>query len=137
MDGEQVDRRLTATARQARCLELRRRGLSYREIARRCEYRGPSGAHKAVTSALSKTLRECSEDVRQLELERLDAMLAGLWDKATRGDVRSVSAVLRVMDRRAKLLGLDQPTRLAVTEAEDQTIVLTWADDAENVYDQS
>jgi hypothetical protein len=34
-------------------------------------------------------------------------MLLGLWQKASRGDPASVDRVLRIQERRARLLGLD------------------------------
>jgi hypothetical protein len=112
-----------ATERQAQALDLRGRGLSYREIARRLGYQGPAGAYKAVASGLDKTLREHSEDVRQLELQRLDALLEGCWSKATTGDAKAIRAALRIMERRAKLLGLDAPSRGVLLTAEIEDVL--------------
>ncbi len=53
-------------------------------------------------------------EMRKLENERLDALLLAVWPAAKRGDVASVNAALRIMDRRAKLNGLDRPTVLHV-----------------------
>ena len=89
--------------------------MSYREIAQRLGYRGPSGAWKSVSSALDKTLRrERPEDVRLMELERLDAMLDGCWDKAVKGNTVSITAALRIAERRARLLGLDAPSQIEI-----------------------
>lgn len=52
--------------------------------------------------------------LRRLQLERVDAMLVGLWDKATAGDVKAVDAVLKLLERQAKLLGMDAPERVDV-----------------------
>jgi hypothetical protein len=46
-----------------------------------------------------------------VELERMDAMIVALWPKVEKGDVQSVQAALGVMTRRAKLLGLDAPSK--------------------------
>ena len=45
-----------------------------------------------------------------MELERLDAMTAGLWPGIQEGSAANVSAGVRISERRAKLLGLDAPT---------------------------
>ena len=49
--------------------------------------------------------------VRSLELARLDEMLLGLWGKASRGELQSVDRVLKILERRARYLGLDAPQR--------------------------
>ena len=46
-----------------------------------------------------------------LELLRLDDMLFGLWPDARRGDNTAVVTVLKIMERRSKLLGLDMPVK--------------------------
>lgn len=107
VDKNKSDPRISVADRQRQALELRKAGLSYDLIARRLKYRSRSGAHKAVQTALKKTLREPADELRQLELERLDAMLLGLWPQAQRGNQGAVDRVLKIMERRAKLLGLD------------------------------
>jgi len=42
-----------------------------------------------------------------LEQQRLDALQAGIWPKAMAGDSRAVEVALKVLERRARLLGLD------------------------------
>jgi hypothetical protein len=48
------------------------------------------------------------------QVGRLDRMIIALTPAAEAGDVKAVSALLAVEDRRAKLLGLDAATRKAV-----------------------
>lgn len=121
MDGEHEDRRLSAARKQSLCLSLRARGLPYRTIAERVGFAGPSGAHKAVMAALDDMLREPTEHVRQLELERLDYLWNCLMERVSLGDAHAVNAAVRVMERRARLLGLDAPSRgvLLTVEVED------------------
>ena len=45
----------------------------------------------------------------------LDGLLMGHWTRASNGDVTATRTVLSIMDRRAKLLGLDAPPRLDIT----------------------
>lgn len=107
-------RRLAAHERQIRALELRRQGKSFPEIARELGYRGVASAYDAVMGALRATLREPAEQVRALELERLDIMLNAVWPAALEGDIAAQQQVLRLMDRRARYLGLDAPQRIDI-----------------------
>jgi hypothetical protein len=108
----------------AKALALRTAGATFDQIARQLGYASPSGAYEAVMSALKATLREPAESVRVMEVERLDRLMLGLWKAATatatatdpRGpDLESLDRVLKIMDRRAKLLGLDAPQKVAAT----------------------
>ena len=104
-------RRVKATEKQRQALELRKAGASYDEIARKIGYRSKSGAYKAVTSALNKMLKEPAEELRTLEMARLDRLLVGVWGAAVQGNQGAIDRVLRILERRAKLLGLDAPQR--------------------------
>ncbi|MGH8965824.1 MAG: hypothetical protein ACRDXB_10920, partial [Actinomycetes bacterium] len=60
--------------RDARAAELRGRGNSYRAIASELGYQSPASAHEAVQRALAAIVEEPAQDVRRLELERLDTL---------------------------------------------------------------
>ena len=64
-----------------------------------------------MASALKATLREPADEVRDLEVARLDAMLLPLWRRVQQGDERAVDRALKIMERRARLLGLDAPSK--------------------------
>lgn len=110
-------RSLVALQRQQQAVELRRAGRSYREIA--CQVGiGVASAHRLVGAAIAEARTTVQEDVvelRALELSRLDGLLGTLWPKARQGDLQAVDRVLRIMERRAKLLGLDAPVKVART----------------------
>jgi hypothetical protein len=106
--------RVRAAQLEERCLELRASGLSFREIA--CELGvSVSGAYKAVARGLvaaNEHNREEAASLRDLEVMRLDQLQAALWEQAVdECDTRAIDRVLRIMERRAKLLGLDAPTQ--------------------------
>lgn len=45
-------------------------------------------------------------------------LLAAIWKEAVEGgDLKAVDRILKIMERRAKLLGLDAPTKVAATTA--------------------
>lgn len=45
------------------------------------------------------------------EFDRLDKLQASVWNQALNGDVAAVSVVLKVIDQRVRLLGLQAPRR--------------------------
>jgi len=98
--------------RRVRALELRKSGSSYRQIAEALAV----DTHTAWADVASElaALRETTvveaTELRALELERLDGMTSGLWPHIQAGSPPAVSAAVRVSERRAKLLGLDEPT---------------------------
>jgi hypothetical protein len=69
-------------------------------------------AHAMVMKGLEATLAEPAAELRALAVERLDHMLAAIWTAATNGDLAAQAGVLRLEERRAKLLGLDAPTKI-------------------------
>ncbi len=91
-------------------------GVGYRRIAEQVGYQGPSGAFQAVESALKKTISEPSDALRQLELERLDTLQMAAWPLAVGGQVGAIERVLKVIERRAKLLGLDHPIQYTLDD---------------------
>jgi len=101
-------------AERERAALVRKSGRTYDEIARTVGFADRSGAARAVQRALDATVREGADALRQLEAERLDALTAALWSKAIDGDERAVDRVLAVMERRARLLGLNAPTKRSI-----------------------
>ena len=106
-------RRLAAREREIKALELRKAGATYVQIA---EALGISraGAHKVVLRALARLEKEAGEEaehLRRLEIERLDAMLLAIWPHVKKGSLGAIDRAIRIMERRAKLLGLDAPTK--------------------------
>jgi hypothetical protein len=92
-------------------MTLRQAGLTYAAIAAELGYYDAKGAERAVAAGLQAAGREIAIDLLPLELDRLDRMQAGLWGEAIAGDIPSVLAVLKIMERRAKYAGLDAPTK--------------------------
>lgn len=97
----------------AECLALRIAGASYRKIAASLGI-SKSAAHEYTITALRELEALNAEDakeLRRLECERLDAMLLKLWPQTSTAKLseRTADTVLRIMERRSKLLGLDAP----------------------------
>lgn len=104
-----------AKIRAARALELRMEGKTFEEIAQEAGYNSRQAAYDAVRRSLAAITREPAEELLRLDLERLDKMWGIHYLNAQAGDVQALAACLKVMERRAKLLGLDAPERKEVT----------------------
>ncbi len=122
MTGETMHskRRLSAKKRQRRALDLKIAGATYQQIADELGYRTASGAHKAVSSALTAMLRPPADELRALESERLDNLWRRLWVRlnsttATTDAVKIADRLIRLSQRRAALLGLDSPIKADLT----------------------
>lgn len=126
-----TQQRIRAAERQARVLELAKAGYAFREIAAKVGYTNPGAAHNAFRAALKATLRPAGAEYRKVELQRLDEMHKPLWARAQDGDLQAQAQVLRLMERRAALLGLDAPRRQELMGADGGPIELAAAvDDA-------
>ena len=97
--------------RSLMALEMRRNGYDYVTIAKVLAV-SPNTASKYVRDALLQfvsEIAETTEEVRQLELARLDKMQASLEEKLGQGQLGAINTALRIMERREKLLGLEKP----------------------------
>lgn len=137
---------------QRLCYELRLRGLSIRQIADETGMT-PSTVHRRIQCEIRETIQPLADEVRQLELDRLDRLqqiALGVMgaDHPLVSDGRVVHAVmpdgtkvplqdhgpvlaamdrfLKIQDRRAKYLGLDAATKVdaTVTETTQQDLEL-------------
>jgi hypothetical protein len=103
-------------ARRVKVYDLRLRGKTIREIAAAVGV-SVQTAHADVTAVLTRIkadANDTAEQVRQLEIERLDKMLDAFWLGVLDGNEKAADVVLKVQARRAKLLGLDAPEQHSV-----------------------
>lgn len=96
-----------AQDRAIQALKLRKLGFQYEEIAAQCGYNNKGAAWNAVQRLLSKYKTEAVNELRIVETARLDDLLRPFMLRAMKGEKDAAFVVLRIMERRAKLLGLD------------------------------
>ncbi len=145
------ERSADGAQRDAQATELRGRGFTYRAIAEQLGLHDASSARKAVERALVATVAEPCEELRRLELLRLDTMAVAAWEvldaqhplvsagrvMAWDGEpltdpmpvLAAVDRLLRISERRCRLLGLDAPVQLdggvlSIAEIDRQLAVL-------------
>jgi hypothetical protein len=119
--------REAAAERRVQALILRKAGASYRAIAAQLGV-SPKQAYCDVTHELDKIYKQASElaeQVRTLELERLDGMLLAISKQVSNGSLGAIDRSLRIMERRAKLLGLDAPSKSELTGKDGGVIRVT------------
>ena len=95
-------------------LTLRSRGYKYQQIADQMGCSKPT-AYARVQRALAAIPAEAVEEYRKLEGDRLDTLLnIAMYEAQTRKSMYAIDRVLSIMERRAKLMGLDAPVRQQV-----------------------
>ncbi|MFD5900995.1 hypothetical protein ACFWHG_05785 [Streptomyces microflavus] len=144
-DGQFV-RSLTTAQRDAEAARLRTQGWTYQRIADHLDFKQRADAYNAVKRVLDATVREAGEDIRALELERLDRLEAAANEVLEREHVTvsngrvvaldgaplpddgpvlaAIDRLLKIQERRAKLLGLDAPTKQAITISPERAAAL-------------
>jgi hypothetical protein len=99
-------------AKELKVLELRRAGFTFQRIAEEVGYATPSGAQRALERIMKRNVPQAPEEFRWQELDRLDRMQVALWPRAMKGDDRAIGTIVRLMERRARLVGIDAPQRI-------------------------
>lgn len=117
MESKTSSRKLNWAKRRQIAIDMRMEGHSYEEIGsalgtdRAAAYR----LVKRVLDGLNKTNSDNVEHMRNLDLMRLDQLQQGIWHQAVElGDIPSIQTVLKIMERRAKLAGLDKQVQKVV-----------------------
>jgi hypothetical protein len=100
---------LAVKERHRQALELRLAGNTFQEIADALGYKSKHGAFDAVGGALKEIIREPAEDLRKLELQRLDALHGALWASAVKGDPVSVAGCCGLANPAASCWGWTCP----------------------------
>lgn len=114
MDNEKVttqarrDGRTAITAeRRKNALDLRKAGASLQQIAEsnRCSI---ATAKRDIDAALKLITQEPAKQLLELELARLDSLYLTAYGQAKKGNLGAIDRCVKIMERRAKYLGLDE-----------------------------
>jgi hypothetical protein len=111
---EDTKRPAPPTTDRGKAIELRIAGWTHQAIGDRLGY-DESTIRIWVREEMERLHAlevQCMDSIRRLQLERLEHMLEGLWAGASNGNPKAVEATLKVLDRQAKLLGLDAPEKV-------------------------
>ncbi|MEU9198861.1 hypothetical protein [Streptomyces sp. NPDC048332] len=145
-DGQFV-RSLTTAQREAEAALLRSKGWTYPRIAAELGYTHRADAYNAVQKVLKETVREAGEQVRALELERLDRLEAAANEVLEREHItvsngrivsgtdgapilddapvlQAIDRLLKIQERRSRLLGLDAPVKKDVSLTDERVAAI-------------
>ena len=113
-----TEQKVEIAERRKRALDLRLAGLSFRAIAK-----AEGVSHATIISDIKEALadipRSSAEELRQVESARLDQLQRAIWGDALKGDLGAVDKAVKIIDRRARLLGLDAPQQVQVSSDVD------------------
>ena len=98
--------------RESHVVKLRRQGMTWDDIATEVGYGHGASAQQAYVRANNRILVEDVKALRQLGQDRLDAALQAIWPAVLEGDIPAINTLIRLEERRAKLYGLDAPTKI-------------------------
>lgn len=101
---------------QIRCYNLRLAGLSLDLIAKATGL-SKGTVNNRINAEIKDRVTPLAEEVRQMQLDRLDSWLVKLTEQIKQGRsvARNVEVAIRVEERRAKLLGVDEAERADIT----------------------
>jgi len=98
--------------REAQVVKLRAQGMTWEQIAEAVGYAAPAVAQRAYVRANNRILVDDIKELRQIGQDRLDTALQAIWPDVLAGDIPAINTLIRLEERRAKLYGLDMPTKI-------------------------
>lgn len=114
MGGKRTVNQAARAERQKKALALRLAGLSYPEIAA-TNGTATSTAYADIQAAIRDIPRAEADQLRQEESMKLDRLQRSHWEKAIKGNLGASEFVLKVINRRIRLFGLDAPQQVEVS----------------------
>ena len=114
-------RDVNAALRVATALELRAKKMRLVDIAAQCGYASAGACYNAMQRELQRIVVENVEELRREEADGLDKLEAECWKRLEeegfeKAKLFAVDRILRIKDRRAKLMGLDKRPDELVTQ---------------------
>jgi len=128
-------RTIEGAERDAKAARQKSRGQTYSQIAENLGYADASGAYRAVQRALAAVPAENVDELRRIQSEQLDALTAKAFEvlesthfaHTVHGELvlapdgqpliddmpvlHAIDRLIRLAERRSKLMGLDAPSR--------------------------
>ena len=104
--------------------ELRQQGESWWAIAEKLkitERQAGALVSDAISAAADLVNEGAKQSLLAMEVERLDTLQRAVWQDAIGGDIKAVETALRIIQARAKVLGLDN---MPVNTVTNNTIVV-------------
>ena len=114
-------RMVRSRMRALECVQGILEGKTYQQVADDLGYASRGTVHRIVQSTLAQHEVETIEELRALELARLDALQSSFFDAAVSGDVAAAEVVLKILAQRFRVLQLH---RVSALNAESVTSIV-------------
>jgi transposase len=98
-------------ARRAEAMSLAMAGLTYEQIGDRLGI-SRNGARDLIERVLATAVNQAAPELRAMENARLDRAQSAIWSKVLSGELAAVQTFLAISARRAKMNGIDEPTKV-------------------------
>jgi hypothetical protein len=120
-DKRPADQQLQTALRRAQVLRLRLAGVQFADIGAQLDPPvSDVRAYQLYRDALTQIVREPGEQVIKADLERLDLLWRSAITHAMAGSIGHIEVCLKVLARRARLLGLDAPVKAELRWSKDE-----------------
>lgn len=123
---------VTEAERAFRCHKLRVKGKSWEEIADLEMYPSAEACHADVKRYIEEgralVVERTQREMISLEVARLDALQALLWDKAEEGSIVAIGEIRKIIMSRVQVTGQDPTKAVDDAAAQGRTVVLTPAE---------
>lgn len=116
--------RILLQQKRRQALEARKAGATYQQIADNLGYTHASAARKAVLKAFGDVIQEPVNELRSLQVERLNHMLLRIWQRVDAGDLDSMAMALRIIDKIDALIGTEAAQQLEVKQQTTGVLVV-------------
>jgi hypothetical protein len=113
-DARQLDK-LNQALLVRQIVDLRAKGRSVEMIAEEMDL-NEAMVRRSLTKAMQGLSSESVEELRALENLRIDRMFLPVYERAVQGDLRAIDRAVLLMERRARMMGLDKPMEIDVRE---------------------
>lgn len=112
--GQASPSRVLAAERRRKAVALRLAGWTFPEIADALSYGSVEGARKAVKKAMKENVGEDAQELRQMTIDRLNALLAQVWPSALGGNRDDIIIAQRLVLDISRVGGADAPQQVDV-----------------------
>jgi transposase-like protein len=93
-------------------VQYRQGGATFEQIAQKLGYADHSGARQAFKRAMERMRDDAlNAEIRELHRQRLEVALTAIWPKVVKGELSAIKVMLSILERDAKLYGIDMPVR--------------------------
>lgn len=127
LDGEMVSTRdLDRLERRADVLRLRNQGVPYKDIAKKHSVSTQTVYHD-IQIAVKDVLDESAGELVATQKSILRDIIKAQYPGLLAGDTKAAEVMLKALAHQATLLGINAPSRVAVTAVQDEDFSLTLA----------